>query len=883
MKKLVLLSSTAAMFVAPSMAFAQSTGTTATENSTIVITGTRTRSVNGVVVPDVPKTRSVLTQEILNRQSAGQSILQSINLIPGVNYTNTDPYGSAGGNLRIRGFPGNRVAFLWDGLPLNDTGNYAIFGNQQMDQELIDQVSVNLGTTDVDSPTPSAAGGVVSYRTRVPSTNPGGMIRASLGDFAYRRIFGLLDTGSLTSWGTRAFISGSAQKYDKFKGPGVIDKKQVNARVYQPLGGNGDFVSLAGHYNRNRNNSYNSGAVADYLTNRYFDNIGLCVRDAPTTGVRDNDNSGTSSNNSQPASCTNYYNLRINPSDTWNLRGSMKISLTDNLTFTADPGYQHTLANGGGTTVIAENDSRLRDVTGGAAGVDLNGDGDILDINNTTSRTTLGGIRVYSPNNTRTRRYTFLSSLIWQVAPQHRFRLAYTFDRGDHRQTGEYGNVDLAGNPLNPFSGKVDRASQILTQSGAILQVRNRKSIAQLQQVSGEYFGRFFDNRVTVTAGIRAPFFRRELNQYCYTSNGDFVFGGTAITQTDAQKITAGGLRVTAGNPYCTAQANPILPGATLANPTAGNGVAYFAPFSRTVKYSPILPSAGASFNITKSQSVYVSFGKNFSSPSTDNLYRSVVLNPSPETTNNYEAGYRFTSGVVQAQLATYYVNYKNRIVSAQDLDPASPTFGSSIDRNVGNATAYGFDGQLAIRPLRSLSLYGYASYIHSELKQNITRVATQNVALTTCPSTVPAGQTCQVVDVFTKGAQFVETPKWQFGGRVQKDFGPLSIGGQFKHVGSRYATDDNGAVGTIANVGTLPIDNNGKLHSYNLVDLDAVLHVPLGGSDKPNADFRVGVTNLFNKYYFGNISTATSLAGGTPRFSVGAPRTFQVSGTFSF
>ena len=54
----------------------------------------------------------------------------------------------------------------FDGVPLNDSGNYALFTNQMLDSELIDRVDVNLGTTDVDSPTASATGGTVAYRTQ---------------------------------------------------------------------------------------------------------------------------------------------------------------------------------------------------------------------------------------------------------------------------------------------------------------------------------------------------------------------------------------------------------------------------------------------------------------------------------------------------------------------------------------------------------------------------------------------------------------------------------------------------------------------------------------------------------------------------------------------
>ncbi|MCW3798765.1 TonB-dependent receptor [Sphingomonas sp. BN140010] len=858
MKKTLLLT-TCALAVFPTTAYAQSTGTTTTEESaTVVVTGTRNRGVGGVVVPDVPKTRSILTNEVLVRQSEGQSILQSINLVPGVNFTNTDPYGSSGGNLRIRGFPGNRVALLFDGLPLNDTGNYAIFSNQQMDQEIIDQVSVNLGTTDVDSPTPSAAGGVVSYRTRVPSTDFSGLFKAGFGSFDFHRYFAMIDTGEFTSFGTRAFIAGSDQRYDKFKGPGQLRKRQANARIYQPLGTSGDFASIAVHYNYNRNNSYNNGLVSDYLADRNFDNIEQCARDIPTAGVADNDGStsvvGSSVFGLAPSTCTNYYNLRINPSNTGNVRGQLRLTLAPGLIFTADPGYQFTLANGGGTTTINERDNRLRGATT-QVGVDLNGDGDTLDT-----------VRLYQPSNTRTNRYTLLSSLVYEISPQHRVRVAYTFDRGHHRQTGEFGFVDLNGNPLSVFGGKKSEDARVTTADGLALQNRDRLSIAQLQQLSFEYFGRFLNDKLTFTAGLRAPWFKRELNQYCYTSNGSNTFGGTGTG-------AAGGASVTAGNPYCTSNPNPILPGFTATNPQAGLGTRYFAPFERTVKYSPLLPSAGASYDFSGGHSVYVSYGKNFSSPSTDNLYRSVVLDPTPETTNSYELGYRFRSGRLQAQLASYYVDYKNRIVTAQDLDPNSPTFGSTVDRNVGDAKAYGLDGQVSYRPVRDLSLYVYASYIKSKLAENILGPAGN----TACLANTTSGSTC--VFVLTKGAEFVETPKWTFGGRVQKNFGPLSLGVQTKYVSKRFSTDDNGRVGTIANVGNLPIDNRGRTDAYTTVDGD--LRYDLGEYLK-NSSVRFSVINLFDKYYFGNINTQNTLSGG-PRFSVGAPRTFQATLALGF
>ncbi|WP_174273896.1 TonB-dependent receptor [Sphingomonas bacterium] len=819
--------------LATSSAYAQSTGSTAIEQTPeIVVTGTRaTSGVGGVIIPDVPKTRSIITQEQISRASAGQSILQVINQIPGVNYTNSDPYGSSGGNLRIRGFPGNRIAFLWDGLPLNDTGNYAIFGNQTMDSELIDQVSVNLGTTDVDSPTPSAAGGVVSYKTILPTADFGAFAQGSIGDFHYGRISAMVNTGEIGNTGIRGFVQASDQHYNKFRGPGTLLKDQFNFRLYKSLASNGDFISIAGHYNRNRNVFYNNGLASDFAANRYFDYNAQCGRDPATAGVADNDGAATTTNTTvpgvAPSLCTNYYQLRINPSNTANLRGSMRYTLSDHFILTVDPGYQYTLANGGGTAVVQENDTRLRGAST-LAGVDLNGDGDRLD-----------SVRLYTPNTTRTNRYTLLSSLIWQVSDSQRLRVAYTFDRGEHRQTGQYGYIDLSGKPLDVFGGKHDLNARVVTADGLALNGRNRYSIAMLNQISGEYFGKFLNDKLTLTAGLRAPFFERKLNQLCYTANTQAatLFGGT---------LASGGTSVTSGNPYCTTSA-------------VGVPATAIAPFKKTIKYHPLLPSAGVSFDPIQSTSVYASYGRNFSAPSTDNLYRSPTINPKGETTNAYEAGLRYRSRIVQAQVSAYYTDYKNRIVSATDADPASPTFGTSIDRNVGSASAKGFDGQIAVQPIRQLVLSSFLSYTKTKIDNDI----------------VGAGG---AVLVYTGGKQFVETPKWQYGGRAEVNLDPFSVAASVKHVGTRYSTDDNGRgaggvqLGSIAGIQGV-IAGDGHTSGYTTVDLDG--RVNLGKFGLGRTYLSVSVINLFDKYYFGNISTTNTLAAG-PRYSVGAPRTVQ-------
>jgi iron complex outermembrane recepter protein len=826
MTRIALLCATTAL-VLPASAFAQSTGTLEIEDEIVVTAARTTQGVEGVVIPDTGKAQQVITETLIERQAPGQTILNVINLVPGVNFTQNDAFGSSGGNIRIRGFDGNRISLTFDGLPLNDTGNYAIFSNQQLDPELIEQVNVNMGQTDVDSPTASAAGGTVNYRTRLPSRELGARLSLSAGDFDFARGFAMFDTGELGPWATRAFIAASVARNDKFKGPGEIDKQQFNARIYQPLGGS-DFISIAGHFNRNRNNFYrnpsigdlrtlgaqagfvvppnaqitpgNPVVVGDYTDAQWtrifaFENDDSCPRPAIPGGP------GAQRETTTPTGttpiCTSFFGVRINPSDTGNVRAQSRFTLMPGLILTVDPSYQYVLANGGGISTLAENSALARGASN-RPGVDFNNDGDFLDT-----------IQFYTPNNTNTHRWGLTSSLIWNPAPQHRLRIAYTFDRGRHRQTGEWGFMGPGGFPENVFGGRNGRP--VLAADGFQLQQRDRLSIALLNQVSGQYIGRLLDNRLRIEAGVRAPFFKRELNQFCFTQTG--------------------------GSGFATCTSQPGGPG-QIVPPNAPGPIPsgrFFAPFTAEYTFNAVLPNLGATYYLTDNVNVFASYARGFSAPRTDNLYRAPRVNVDPETTDAFDTGVRYNSRFVQAQAVGWYISYRNRIITSFDQE-----LGISIDRNVGRVKSYGFDSSIAVQPIRPVTLYALASYISARFQEDVVVGAIAGV-----PTTSP-----------TRGKFVPETPEWQFGGRAQVELGPVELGIQGKWVDDRFATDLNDIV----------------VKDYALFDADA--RISMAGLGLERTYLQLNVHNLFNKKYFGNISTRID-AAGNPNFTVGAPRTF--------
>jgi len=782
--------------VAAGAAMAQSTGTDAVEQ--VVVTASTLKNQNGAIVSQtIPKSRSTITQEFISRQVPGQTILDSLNLLPGVNFTNNDAYGSAGGDITIRGFDSQRVALLQDGVPLNDSGNYAIYPNQQLDSELISKVDVNTGTTDVDSPTAAAAGGTVNYVTRKPDEEFGGVIEAQAGDGNFRRIFGVLDTGKIGPWGTTAWVSYADAINDVFNGPGKIHKKQYNGRIYQPIGDNGDFISLIATYNQNRNNFINRMSLAQFQAGTGIGySRATCNRPTPVAGTAQIDtNAGT------------CYKYNINPSNNGNIRAQSLFHLGQNFILTVDPSFQYVLANGGGRGLFNEsgNGTGSGIIRGSAltGGQDLNGDGDILDT-----------VLLYSPNTTNTRRYGVTSSLIWKFSDSQSFRAAYTYDEAHHRQTGEYTTFSQDTTPNSVFGGKDGYGTPIKLADGSILRKRDRVSVATLNQFSVEYRGKFMDDKVLLNAGVRAPFFKRELHNFCYQAD---TFTAYCTNQTPT---------AVAGTDDGAGQTLVTLPGQGTTQ--------YGRPREFTRKYDKLLPSAAISYALADHQSVYFSYAKTLSAPRTDDLYDRKLTNPDPEITNSYDLGYRYQSPTVLFSAAVWYTDFSNRIERAFNEQD-----NIAFSVNVGDVKKKGFDAQFGFRPEDYLFFYASFSYQDSELQQNI------------------AGTTLGSL-LLTKGKELYEAPKYQGAVRAEYDITEaFSVGVQAKWVGERWTN----------------LTNTEKAPHYALLDLDA--RYKLDGFGMKRSYVQINVKNLSNEKYLGDLAVNPS---GTGLGQPGYPRTASIT-----
>ncbi len=885
MKKLYV-AGTALAALAAGNAYAQTSGTADLEAKEIVVTGTRTNGIDGKVVPNTTKAKAVLTSEFIQHQTPGQSILETINQLPGVSFQNNDPYGSSGGTLSIHGFDASRIGLLIDGFPLNDTGNYALYSNQQLDPELIEQVNVNLGTNDIDSPTASATGSTVNYRTRVPYDQFHARVSGSAGEYGYFRVFGVVDTGEFGPFGTKAWVSASNSMYrNPFNDLAQARKTQANAMVYQPIGANGDFVWIAANYNENRNNNFSSvylrsdpsRIVGSSSSNRFpnnFDetNYTALVRASCAPSASNNNGGGIDTPQAGvadvPNSCGTLYDQSFNPSNTATIRANSRFTLSDKLTLNIDPAYSYTKANGGAGAVkanegfytrAANTSSKLGAITtpiygyiGGQAyfgGKDLNGDGDILDTSGSSASGALTntnqGVEVYSSSQTGTHRWIINTSLRYDLNDTQTFRVGYTYDHGRHRQTGMIAPLLQNGNTSQYFP--ID--DPLLDAGGGIIQKRNRLSYAILNQGFGEYVGHFLGDKLTVDAGVTYKAFTRKLNNFCVTETGGSFVDCFTNAASQAAFLAAS-------------------PG-------------YVGPISKTVHFNKLLPSAGLTFQFTPQVSVYANYNKNIQVPGTDNLYQSLgytadQAQPKPETTDNFVVGTRYRSGKFQADLSGWYTKFHNRLASAYD-----PFLDVTVYRNLGTVEKYGVDANLAYKPIRQITLSAFGSYLKSKIEAD-----TQLGRCTTVTNIGPCTNTTNYVYAATAGKRESGSPVYLAGGRVEGDFGPLVVGFQGKRTGRRYINDQNlpvvqcsvSFVNSNQCTGTLTQVYGAIAKGYTVFDLDARLSLQwLGLNDK--TFFQLNVTNIFDKFYVAGFSGTNNTTSVSTAY-ISPPR--AISGTLN-
>nr|WP_295074869.1 TonB-dependent receptor [uncultured Roseateles sp.] len=471
---------------------------------TITIVGEGNKLGAGLMLnEDTVKGRSTITKASTEKDLASGNPFQALALLPGINTFSHDATGLYGGGLTIRGFGSDQLGFTINGVPVNDSGNFAVYPQEYVDQENLCTQSVAQGAPEVESPHAGATGGSVSINTCDPENARRVRVAQSLGGLGFTRTFVRFDSGRFADDKLKVFLSYSHTQADKWKGEGNAKKDHIDAAFRWDLG-NENVILGSVLYNRAINNNFLAPTLKQLNDNGYkwdFSSTFVPGHVKGVNGVRDEE-VGPS-----PA----FYKLSVNPFENaiYSVSGSFKLAEATYLK--VQPYLWTGFGNGGTQQTLMSESGFLNPTTGKLDGrVDLNGDGDTLDeIYKDAKGNNKGGIIVARASVTKTSRPGITAELN-KTMGAHQLRAGVWYEKADHRQTQPAVKVDADGNPNDVWL----QNGQILRPDGSTYQGRDwdTKSTAYQAYVSDNIS--FMDDRGLLSLGLRAPSVTRDVTNF---------------------------------------------------------------------------------------------------------------------------------------------------------------------------------------------------------------------------------------------------------------------------------------------------------------------------------------------------------------------------------
>jgi iron complex outermembrane receptor protein len=584
--------------------------TTAKAPETVTITG-RKVGMGLMVQEDVPKARSTVTAEELAKQRPTGNAYDALALMPAVNTYSYDATGLFGGGLTLRGFNSDQIGATINGVPVNDSGNFAVFPQEFVDQENTCTTFVTQGSTDVDSPQVGATGGNFGITTCDPEDVQRIRYMQTAGQLSMYKSYLRYDTGRFLDGKAKAFISVSHAETKKWKGLGKA------LRDHMDIGFNYDwdrfnYIHGTVLYNRAINNNFSTFNLADLKKNGYnYDYSTVFTgRAAPSPGKAGND--------VLPANADSFYKLALNPFENVIASATGKFRLNDNTDIKIVPYYWYGYGTGGVEEKLYSESGFLNPATGKlTAGVDLNGDGDTLD-----------KVLVYNGSVTRTQRPGITTSVV-ETLGDHQILAGVWYERATHRQTGPMTTIDADGNPKDAWL----RDDLIHRPDGSLYESRDWKTISTAYQA-------FLQDTVSIgdkfllNVGVRNPHVKRDFTNYANE-------GANSATTYNIQRTYEAWLPQFGARYRIT------------------NDDQIFASYAKNFRAAPNFVFATTGANVV------------INAAGQPVLVRDAI----PETSWNLDVGYRHQGSILTTSATVFSVDYKNRQANSTDPNTLTSTY----------------------------------------------------------------------------------------------------------------------------------------------------------------------------------------------------------------
>jgi iron complex outermembrane recepter protein len=738
-------------------------------------------------------------REAAATSEAGANPLLSLNRLPGVNVNSSTHYGlrnSDGSGLRLRAFTLGSLGLAVDGVPSSSNNP----PNRFFDSENVSSIAVSPGTGDVNTPAAAALGGSINFYTRAPEREPGAQLTTNFGASNLRRIFARFDTGEIAP-GVTAFVSGSnTEQLVSFTDSDkpVLKRKKADAQLrYQ-----GPVLSLTGRYSYYKADDHDDRPISG-------SNYGNWVPYSPGGPTGDLSDRGRhwfyptlDDGNPNGLASVNYDKNR-NGREEHLFSLSALFTPTSALKIAATPYYQE--RDGYSYGAVPYNTART--------------------FFENAIRAQPGRADIVAPLGYPTHLLAAPNTLPDGIAS-----LASQDAAGDNKPNARefFVRGHRTGVPLN-LSWK---AANHTVEAGAWFEREKQSSVRKLHNLVGGVITNPFDWSTYLTV-----YFDRQIDW----QTQQYFAKDTLRLFDDRLALSAGAKAVSVKTDF------EGLPDNT-----------YFDRGIR-VKRSPtysdhFLPQVGATFNLTRSEEVFVNYSENFASPSSDVISGSkfVEAQLEAERTHNLDVGLRTAHGKWSASLAGYFIRYKNRIGDVTNFDPL--LFGSANTAtaftNVGGVDGRGIELAVAYSPVRHLRLNLAGAWQSLKYQDNYTENSSTGALL--------------VREI--KGHTVPNTPRLTANADVT-----YALGSFFAGVNARYQDRV-----------FLTTSNNQQIPSYTLLGLG----FGYDGTANRNARLKnvriaVNVENLLDRYWFYASGASTALSNGN--FSAGTPRAVYFTASTKF
>ena len=263
------------------------------------------------------------------------------------------------------------------------------------------------------------------------------------------------------------------------------------------------------------------------------------------------------------------------------------------------------------------------------------------------------------------------------------------------------------------------------------------------------------------------------------------------------------------------------------------------------------LPQVGAVYSLAGRDQVFASYSENMALPrGADDIFSGAsptVAAPAPETSTNWELGYRANHKTFNASIVAYQTQFKNRLQAFAAPVPGGGGITETYYQNVGAVKAKGVELSGQWKP----EIFAGKAYLNANVSYNSAKF--QDDVLNYRASTTASPVTLSIA-----GKKVPDFPDWVFTtGVTVEPFDGLLFNVSARHLESRFTN----------------FVNSEKVDGYTIVN--AYVDIGDGFAAGPFSQIkaRVNIDNIFDKDYLGTINTTVNTPAS---FRPAPPRTIQ-------